>query len=92
MPHFQRLIARATDSFTEVIAYYLTILAVSGLLFSYFEDKPLFESFWWAIVTGLTIDWSGSYAAGFWLAAGVTAFGAIWWAFVLPKIRLLDFD
>ena len=29
---------------------------------------------------------------GFWLAAGVTAFGAIWWAFVLPKIRLLDFD
>ena len=52
MPNFQSLVARATDSFTEVIAYYLTILAASGLLFSYFEDKPLFESFWRATISG----------------------------------------
>ena len=44
------------------------------------------------VVTGLMIDWTGDYAAAFWLAAAVTLAGALWWAFVLPRIRLLDFD
>ena len=44
------------------------------------------------IVTGMIIDLSGSYAGRFWLAAAVPAAGALWWAFVLPPIRLLDFD
>jgi MFS family permease len=44
------------------------------------------------VVTGLMIDWTGNYAAAFWLAAAVTLAGALWWGFVLPHIRLLDFD
>jgi predicted MFS family arabinose efflux permease len=44
------------------------------------------------VVTGLMIDWTGDYAAAFWLAAAVTLAGALWWGFVLPHIRLLDFD
>ena len=44
------------------------------------------------IVTGLIIDFTGSYAGGFWLAASVSAFGAIWWAFVLPEIRPVRLD
>jgi MFS family permease len=42
------------------------------------------------VVTGLIIDLSGSYAGGFWLAAGVALFGAFWWGLVLPKIDLVD--
>ncbi len=44
------------------------------------------------VVTGMIIDWSGSYAGGFWLAAAVSAFGALWWAFVLPKIEPVSLD
>jgi MFS family permease len=42
------------------------------------------------VVTGMIIDWSGSYAGGFWLAAAVTAIGGLWWAFVLPPIRQIE--
>lgn len=44
------------------------------------------------VVTGLIIDWSGSYAGGFWLAVAVAFAGALWWAFVLPRIEPLSFD
>ena len=44
------------------------------------------------IVTGLMIDATGSYAGGFYLAAAIVGIGALWWAFVLPQIRQVDFD
>ena len=32
------------------------------------------------------------YAGAFWLAAAVTIFGALWWAFGLPEIRQVELD
>ena len=41
------------------------------------------------IASGMLIDRYG-YASAFYLAAAVSAFGGLWWALVLPRIRQFD--
>jgi MFS family permease len=44
------------------------------------------------VITGMIIDRTGSYAGGFYLASAIVGFGALWWAFGVPKIRQIEFD
>jgi len=43
------------------------------------------------IITGIIVDRSG-YLSAFHLTALIAALGALWWAFVLPQIRSVEWD
>ncbi|MEO7241061.1 MAG: MFS transporter [Sphingomicrobium sp.] len=44
------------------------------------------------IVTGLIVDFLGGYGYAFAVAAAVSAFGALWWWLVVPRVELLAVD
>ncbi|MCL6683342.1 MFS transporter [Sphingomonas alba] len=43
------------------------------------------------VVTGIIVDRAG-YTSAFLLTAAIAAVGALWWAFLLPEIREIDWD
>lgn len=44
------------------------------------------------VITGIMIDQTASYAGGFYLAAGVVGFGAIWWVWGVPRVQQIELD
>jgi hypothetical protein len=52
---------RATDTFKELIAWYLSLVLLGALLFSFFESKPHADALWWPFVTALTVDYGDMY-------------------------------
>jgi MFS family permease len=44
------------------------------------------------IITGLVVDWSGSFAGAFFVAAGLSLIGVTCWAVVVQAIRPVDWS
>jgi dipeptide/tripeptide permease len=42
------------------------------------------------IITGLALDWSGSFAAAFLIAAGMSAIGILSWWLIVQDVRPVD--
>jgi voltage-gated potassium channel len=48
---------KATDTFKELMLWYLGVVVLGAVLFSLFEGKPFDDSLWWAFVTALTVGY-----------------------------------
>jgi voltage-gated potassium channel len=53
----QETLLKHLNSIRELLLFYIVLLLLGTISFAHFEDKPYFDSFWWACVTAMTVGY-----------------------------------
>lgn len=56
-------IKNSLDSAKELLIIYIVSATLVSILFSVFEGRDIFNSYWWTFITGLTIGYGDIYPA-----------------------------
>lgn len=53
-------IVRSTDTFVELLIFYLAAVLIAAVAFAFFEEKSFGDGLWWSFVTAMTVGY-GDY-------------------------------